>query len=190
MKKWILPLGLALLAGCGDSNTLNIPSAPQPAPKAMFEVRATNLTVGQPLSPLAVMAHGDGIRPFTIGEAASNGLERLAEGGDNSALLAQIDSRAELSGRAPLGPGGSETLTLELDSGELRATRLSVMSMLVNTNDAITGVNALDVSSMAVGDSRGDRCRGLRCGYGSEHGSGRHDPRTGRRRRRFQCRAR
>lgn len=158
MNKWIAPLGLVLLAGCGSRNTLNVPPAPEPppppAPRAVFEVRATNLTAGQPLSPLAVLAHDAGVRPFTIGEAASNGLERLAEGGNNRALLAEIDSRAELSGEAPLAPGASTTLRLELDSGDTRATRLSVMTMLVNTNDAITGVNALDVSGLAVGERR------------------------------------
>ena len=158
MNKWIVPLGLVLLAGCGSRNTLNVPPAPEPppppAPRAVFEVRATNLTAGQPLSPLAVLAHGAEVRPFTIGKAASNGLERLAEGGNNRALLAEIDSRAELSGEAPLGPGASTTLRLELDSGDTRATRLSVMTMLVNTNDAITGVNALDVSGLAVGERR------------------------------------
>ncbi len=161
MKQWILPLGLALLAGCSDSNTLDIPPAPAPdpdppapAPSAVFEVRSINLTTGQPLSPIAVMAHGDDIRPFTIGEPASEGLELLAEGGDNSGLLDEIDSRAELSGEGPIGPGASETLTLELDSDDISATRLSVITMLVNTNDVITGLNGMDVSAMAVGDTR------------------------------------
>ena len=160
MKRYLTILGVAtLLAACSDSNTLQVPPATEapevepPAPGATFEVTTTNLTAGQPLSPIALIAHTDTLRVFTIGEAASVGLELLAEGGDNSGLLDEFDGRGEVSGEAPVGPGASETLTLELDSDDTAATVLSVITMLVNTNDAITGFTGMDLASLAVGDS-------------------------------------
>ena len=54
-----------------------------------------------------------------------------------------------------LGPKtSSDMFTLvvpELDADDLR---LTVTTMLVNTNDAFTGLNAADVSNMSVGDSK------------------------------------
>lgn len=159
MNRYLTSLGMAaLLCACSDSNTLQVPPAeetpePEPAPSATFDVTTTNLTAAQPLSPIALIAHADTLRVFTIGEAASAGLELLAEGGDNSGLLDELEGRGQTSGEAPLGPGASETLTLELDSDDTAATALSVVTMLVNTNDAITGFTGMDLSSLAVGES-------------------------------------
>lgn len=159
MKYLIAPLLTCLVVACGDNNSSNAPQPPEPAPappppaSASFELSVVNLTLGQPLSPIAVIAHGADQRLFTIGEAASPGLEQLAESGDNSELIAQFDARASVSGDTPLGPGASTTLTLELDSDDTSATFLSVASMLVNTNDAITGLNAIDVSGLAIDEA-------------------------------------
>lgn len=159
MKRFTAPLLLCLIAGCSESNNpipapVEPPLPPPPAPaNAVFEVTVRNLTIGQPLSPLAVIAHNSSFRAFMVGQAASPGLEVLAEGGDNSDFLAEIDGRAETSGEGPVGPGASATVALELDSDDPTGALLTVMSMLVNTNDAITGINGLDLSAMAVGDS-------------------------------------
>lgn len=160
MKRIYVPLTLCLLAACSDSNNTGPAAPPEPPPapppppaNAMFQVSAVNLTLGQPLSPLAAVVHGDEFRAFMVGEAASPGLELLAEGGDNSGLLDEVEGRSELSGAGPVGPGASDTLELELDSDDTGGALLTVMTMLVNTNDAFTGLNAVDVSGMAVGDS-------------------------------------
>jgi hypothetical protein len=80
----------------------------------------------------------------------------MAEGGDNSALLAEADADAMViatgSGAAPIGPAGSETVTIELLNLERLGLHFSVATMLVNTNDAFTGLNAIPVETMAVGD--------------------------------------
>lgn len=157
MKRLSTSLFLLLLAACSDSDNTPAPVAPPeppppPPPSASFEVSGINLTTGQPLSPLAVIAHDDSFRAFMVGAAASNGLEVLAEGGDNSALLDEVEGRAEASGSDPVGPGASDLITLELDNDSTADTFITVMTMLVNTNDAFTGVNALDISGMSVGD--------------------------------------
>jgi len=150
----------ALLAtGCDNSNNNGGMTVPPPPPPAMasFEGTVTNLTNGQPLSPVAVIAHQGGYSVFTIGDAATAGLETLAEGGDNSALLAAADAdamvMASASGATPIGPAGSETITIDVLQSELPGLGISASSMLVNTNDAFTGLNGVSVADMMAGDS-------------------------------------
>jgi hypothetical protein len=123
---------------------------------ASFDVTVSNLTNAQPLSPAAIVAHQDGYAVFSIGTAATAGLEEMAEGGDNAALLAEADADALVivtgSGAAPIGPAASETVTIDLLESDLPGLRISVATMLVNTNDAFTGLNAMSVEGMAVGD--------------------------------------
>lgn len=147
-------------AACGsDSNggVAGPPPPPPPPPMASFEVTVTNLTNGQPLSPAAVIAHQSGYSVFTVGTAATTGLETLAEGGDNSALIAEADADAQVmasaSGAAPIGPAGSETITIDVLQSDLPGLSISVSTMLVNTNDAITGLNGASIADMMVGDS-------------------------------------
>jgi len=94
---------------------------------------------------------------FAVGSPASIGLEEMAEGGDNTALLAAADADALViattSGAAPVGPGGSDTLTLDVLESDVATLEISVSTMLVNTNDAFSGINGVNVSSMAVGDT-------------------------------------
>ena len=77
-----------------------------------FEVTVTNLTNAQPLSPVAVIAHQSGYSTFTIGTAATAGLELMAEGGDNSMFLAEADADANVltsaSGAAPMAAVAGE----------------------------------------------------------------------------------
>ncbi|MDJ0793561.1 MAG: spondin domain-containing protein [Woeseiaceae bacterium] len=154
----LLALGAAVLAACDSSDSVTpfVPDPPPP-PTATFEVTVTNLTNGQPLSPIGVIAHADGYSVFSIGAAASVGLEELAEGGDNSVLLAEADADANVfataSGGAPISPGGRETISIEVLQSDLAGMRLSTSTMLVNTNDAVTMANAVDLSAMQSGDT-------------------------------------
>lgn len=148
------------LAACGSDNNGPGPLPdvdPPPPAMASFDVTVTNLTNGQPLSPIAVIAHQSGYSVFAVGAAATVGLETLAEGGDNSALIAEADAdmnvAASGSGAAPIGPAGSETVTIEVLESDLPSLQISVSTMLVNTNDAISGLNGVDVSGLAEGDA-------------------------------------
>ena len=155
-KTLLLAMGATVLAACDSSDSVTpfVPDPPPP-PTATFEVTVTNLTNAQPLSPVGVIAHGDGYAVFSIGAAATAGLEQLAEGGDNSALLAEADADAGVfataSGGAPIGPGGRETISIEVLQSDLANMRLSTSTMLVNTNDAVTMLNAVDLSAMQSG---------------------------------------
>lgn len=145
-----------LLAACGSDNNLDVEPPPPPPPAmAKFEVSVSNITHDQPMSPIALISHNDQYRVFTIGQAATAGLELLAEAGDNSGLLQEandnIYSNSQSSGAGIVGPGANETIEIEMLASEVNL--LSVMTMLVNTNDAITGRANIDVSQLATGDS-------------------------------------
>lgn len=161
MRAFLLIGASALaLAACGSDNNRNqTPPPPPPPPPAMasFDVTVTNLTNGQPVSPVAVIAHQDGYSVFTIGSPATVGLETMAEGGDNSMLIAEADADASViatgSGAAPVGPAGSDTVTIDVLESDVADLMISVSTMLVNTNDAISGLNGVDVSGLAEGDA-------------------------------------
>jgi hypothetical protein len=158
--RW-LAIGFAtvLAAGCDSDNNGNIGGTVVPPPPAIatFEVTVNNLTNGQPLSPVAVIAHQSGYAVFTVGDAATAGLETLAEGGDNSALIAEADADAMVmvtaSGAAPIGPAGSETISIEVLQSDLPGLGVSISTMLVNSNDAITGLNGAAIADMMAGDT-------------------------------------
>jgi hypothetical protein len=149
-----LPLGLS---ACGDDEVevvreveviVEVP-APVPTPvDVSYEVTVTNLTNAQPLSPIAVVLHPSG-NLWSIGDVPSVELERMAEGGDNSGLLAL--GMAASSGAGAIGPGSSETVSVTVQ--DVTDAKLSVTTMLVNTNDAFSGLNAWSLANLAVGES-------------------------------------
>lgn len=148
----ILALGVSL-AACSDSDNNDVEVKPPVVvtPTSYeFTVTITNLTAAQPFSPVALIAHTEGML-WQIGNSASEALERMAEGGDNSQLLTLDFATHAQSAESPLPPG--EQLTLTLTTEQLESLKISLATMLVNTNDAFTGLNAIDVSSLAVNES-------------------------------------
>ena len=159
LKLFVVMSGAYLLYACDSDSVAPPPPLQQPPPPAMasFDVTVSNLTNAQPLSPAAVIAHQDSYSFFAVGSPATAGLEEMAEGGDNAALIAEADADMGVtvtgSGVAAIGPASSETVTIDMLESDLPGLRISVATMLVNTNDAFTGLNAMSVEAMAVGDS-------------------------------------
>ncbi|BCO17851.1 hypothetical protein KUC3_07080 [Alteromonas sp. KC3] len=126
---------------------------------AVYTVQITNLTYAQPFAPAAIVLHESGYHAFAEGEAASMGIEVMAEGGNPAMVIEEAMGSTDFldaqNSGGILGPKtSSDMFTLvvpELDADDLR---LTVTTMLVNTNDAFTGLNAADVSNMSVGDSK------------------------------------
>ena len=144
-----------VLVGCnGDDNNRSRSVEPEPRE---FRVTMTNLTANQPLSPAAILLHDADWTPFTLGQPASTGLEVLAEGGDNSDFLSESEALSEVySGigfENATGPGASGSVEITAENPESGTLTLSVVSMLVNTNDAITALRQIDVSYLEVGDT-------------------------------------
>lgn len=125
---------------------------------ALYTVQFTNLTFNQPLSPAAIILHTPGFNAFVDGEAASLGIEELAEAGSPDELLVEAqDSIYHLDSLPTTGATPpktiSEVTTLTVSSSDVENLRLSFATMLVNTNDAFTALNAVDVSGMTVDQS-------------------------------------
>ena len=148
-------LAASVLVACGSSND----DDDDVVEEARFDVQVVNLTQAQPISPVAVMLHNSGFNSFIDGETASPALELLAEGGDNSDVLGEVQAASQHvasgSTAGPVMPStSSETLSFTVPSEDLGDLRLSVIGMLILTNDAFTGTNAANISGMDVGDSR------------------------------------
>ncbi|SDN02052.1 Spondin_N [Halogranum gelatinilyticum] len=93
------------------------------------------------LAPVAYAVHDEGVSLFTEDEAASPGLETLAEDGGPSTLVGEVEMSVDHAGAAavpeggdeagPIGPGGAYTFQVEAHAGH----RLSLATMFVQSND-------------------------------------------------------
>ena len=146
---------LLTLTACldDDDNSKAMETPPPPPPPAPVEysysVTVTNLTYAQPLSPLGVVLHTDG-KMWMVGETASSALEKLAEGGDNSDFIADANALAANSGDGVVLPGSASTVVVS--TTDRTATFFTAATMLVNTNDAFSGLTGVDISTMAIDD--------------------------------------
>ena len=112
-----------------------------------IQVEITNLTHATYFTPLLVAAHDRRTDLFEVGEAASYDLQIMAEGGDLSGLINQLeDADAEYVANPALGllaPG--ETTQASLDIHGHVTPRLSVVAMLLPTNDGFVGLDAIEI---------------------------------------------
>ena len=109
-----------------------------------YEVKITNLTRGQIMSPPVVFSHDEGVSLFEPGQPASNELAALAEDTDSAGLLAMLAShpsvRDVVIDSGPILPGASATLEVSVQGGQ---RLISFASMLVTTNDSFAAVRGL-----------------------------------------------
>lgn len=113
-----------------------------------YEVTITNITKSmQALSPPVIATHPASARAWQMGQPASKGLEMVAEEGMNDMFAAELRpvSTDVQAAKAHLLPGDSITLKIMAKDGDV----LSAATMLVQTNDAFTG---LDSVALAAGD--------------------------------------
>jgi len=124
-----------------------------------YSITLTNLTAGQPLSPLALTLHKPEFSAFHVGMPASIGLEKIAESGDVSEYLAaaaadaMVLSSVKADGITMPGATSSLILSAAVAPDMMNHLSLSLLSMLVNTNDAFTGINAINLGKLMVGES-------------------------------------
>jgi hypothetical protein len=113
-------------------------------------VTVTNLTHATWFAPILVAAHPASFTSFAEGNPATPELQALAEIGDIAPLAAKFPAESETvlnPAGGPLKPGGTTTATLPIRKGG-QNTRLSVLAMLVPTNDGFTALNGIEIPAM------------------------------------------
>jgi hypothetical protein len=111
-----------------------------------WRVTVENLTPAgsQPLSPPLFAIHGKRVDVWSVGAIANHGVAAIAEDADNSVLESALDQlpgvRDVFTGAGDAIPSGeSRTYTVQGRAGH---DRLTLLTMLVNTNDGFTGLDS------------------------------------------------
>lgn len=141
---------LSALSACNDNDNKNSVVMPEPEPEPTeysYQITVMNLTYAQPLSPITGVLHGDE-KMWMVGSTASSALEKLAESGDNADFIAQEGIITSMADDGVLLPGSSATITIS--TTDTSATHLSITTMLVNTNDAFSGLTGLELSNFEI----------------------------------------
>ncbi|MEM9103491.1 MAG: spondin domain-containing protein [Pseudomonadota bacterium] len=160
----LLSLVLLTISGCSDDDDNIILDSPvnetvtenesgNDSSLLSFTVKLDNLTQSQPLSPFAFVVADSSYQAWNLGDAASVALEVLAEGGDNSQLTEAALEQGFIidSMEAPIGSGQSNSIILDIS--ENTPAYLTAVSMLVNTNDAFTGITAFNLMNLTIDES-------------------------------------
>lgn len=115
---------------------------------ADLSVSVTNLTRGTWFTPLLISAHPAGFKAFNDGAAASVEIQSVAEAGDTSgvqALLPAGASKVVNPNNGPLKPGGSTTSASFSGGAGTANSQLTILAMMVPTNDGFIALNAIDI---------------------------------------------
>jgi hypothetical protein len=136
-----------IAASCAAILGLGVAAAPAAA--VMVKVTVTNLapTNGVYIMPAWVGFHNGTFDSYDLGGAASVGIERAAEDGDNSALqslfAASLLGTADGSiGIGPSAPGDVKTATFSLNRFDANNRYFSFVQMLIPSNDGFWGNDA------------------------------------------------
>ena len=143
MRRFALGAFVALAAAAAL-----IPAAvSSPSHERTWDVTITNLTSAgsQPLSPPLFVVHSARADVWSLGEIATHPVAAIAEDANNApaeAAFVQLEGVSDVFTGAggPIPPGASRTYTVETSG---HSSRLSVLTMLVNTNDGFTGLDSL-----------------------------------------------
>ena len=133
MKKWmrffLLPLFALVLSACGDSDS-----------DTYFTVTIQNVSntsnLFSPFAPGVWAVHSEDNLLFTEEQTATSGLELLAEDGDPSVSVTELQNddkviQFEQLSQAAITPGASYSFTFKADPGNY----LSFATMFVKSND-------------------------------------------------------
>lgn len=156
-RRFTLFLVAAAVAACAtdqpDALAPTVASANGVVSTESFHVTITNLTAGQPLSPAVLVTHVKRVSLFSMGSAASTGIQAIAEDG-NPAIAAAMLTGARgvfdvVTTGAPAhrvgGPGPTSVQATIMADGEHRL--LSLATMLICSNDGFAGLNGVKLPS-------------------------------------------
>jgi len=115
-----------------------------------FTVAVTNVTHGLYFTPLLVTAHPSTTHLYQPGTAASANLQAMAEGGAITGLstdVTNVGADIAAANATPLAPGTTATATFTATA--VGNTHLSIVGMLLPTNDGFVGLDALPLPTAA-----------------------------------------
>lgn len=159
-RKLLCMCGLAALvvaSGCSDDD--DDPMDPVVEGPTSFTLTITNISSETPLAPGVWALTSSGTPIFDSGQSdRGDGLEALAEDGDNSTLAAALGTQAGVLSSGTFGSGGigmgqSFTATFDAEEGQ----RLSFATMYVASNDlffspSMSGVSLFNGDEPISGD--------------------------------------
>ncbi|GIU52033.1 hypothetical protein TUM4249_19720 [Shewanella sp. KT0246] len=120
------------------------------AAAAELEISVVNLTHGNHFTPLLIAAHDADSHLFEVGGTATPALQKMAEGGDIGDLDAAVTGAGGQTSANPamglLAPGATVNEVM-LDSMEM--THLSIVAMVLPTNDAFIGLDGWEIPTEA-----------------------------------------
>lgn len=113
-----------------------------------LDIKVTNLTQGIHFTPILIAAHDGDTQVFKSGEMASSQLQMMAEGGDISGLSTMLTTadKAENPAMGLLAPTMSTSTMLSTTDGNMY---LSVVAMMLPTNDGFIGLNSWKIPTEA-----------------------------------------
>lgn len=132
-------------------------ATPKDSGPRTYEITITNNNRTQWFTPPVLAVHERSAQVFSVGKKASIGVTEIAENGNLDPLVGALTGApgitsvgvAVSAGPPPLAPGESTTLTL---TGSNRHDRLSMVAMLICTNDGFSGLDTVRLPRW-VGDS-------------------------------------
>lgn len=117
---------------------------------AEVDIKVTNLTQGIYFTPLLVTAHSSDASLYNLGEEASPEIQAMAEGGSLDGLVTIVDGISADTVANPaeglLAPSASTMTTLNTTDGN---TQLSIVAMMLPTNDGFIGLNGWTIPTEA-----------------------------------------
>ncbi len=120
-----------------------------------YEVTVTNMTEGQPFSPGVIVTHRPDVHVFQPGQPPSEGIIKIAEDGMPDAAMSMLDGLDGITDvvmidasimRMGTDMPNSASLEIEAADGDV----LSVVTMLICTNDGFTGVDSMALGAEAA----------------------------------------
>ena len=112
-----------------------------------FDVQITNLSNAVYFTPFLVAAHPAGNNLFSTGQPASANLQAMAEGGDITGLVTDVTALGATIVENPAGGllAPATSIQFNMNTDGTSNDRLSAVAMLLPTNDAFAGLNAIDI---------------------------------------------
>jgi hypothetical protein len=141
LKNMKIPFSVLLASACLFSATANA---------ASYKVEIQNLTHGLYFTPLLVAAHKNELGLFQVGMPASSNLQKVAEGGDISGFATELSAAGAMTVQNPaaglLAPGAK--VMLELGMLDAQQRNLSIIGMILPSNDGFIALNKLTLPTM------------------------------------------